>query len=382
MAADPDDVPDQVAWRSAPTGSAVGLRILDQIFGFLPVRSAQYLILGLIWGWFQHYNRPRASLVRAMRRIAPGSPYWSAWRAYLSFGFTLVERHYLKRGRLRPVLERSGDFGTGSDTLLQAVAQDGPLCIFASHSGSAQMMELALGELARPVRAVALKDAGAGRLLTGVGDIGETFGGEGTIVVDGSIGAGLRMLKALRAGDVLCFMSDRPLPGARREDLLEVPFFGEPALFPLGPAKLACTAKSAVIAVSVFRVGRGRYGLLADPIDASHRQPERVLQDFVAIQERHLRACPSQWFNFFPFWPADVGPVMGLPVTVPVGLRATLAGIAASLLVLLPAALMGLGSGVAGAAVLAAASILGGLEATRMLRSLTPRPRPRPGAAG
>ncbi len=315
------------AWRTAPTGSRLGLRILDRLFALLPLRPAQWLIWGLIWGWFQHYNHPRESLIRAMRRIAPGSAYWNAYRAYLSFGFTLVERHYLRKGRLRPVLDRSGDFGVGCANLEQAAAEPGPLCIFSSHSGSVQMLQEAVDGLPRPVRAVALKDPGAGQLLAGVGDIGEGFGEAGTILADGSVGSGLRMLKAVRGGDLLCFMSDRPLPGAKPEDQLEVPFFGEPAVFPLGPAKLACVAKARVIVVSVFRVGRGRYGLLADPIDTSHGDPARVLTEFVAIQERHLRACPSQWFNFFPFWPADVEPVTALPRTVPPGLRRAALGV-------------------------------------------------------
>jgi len=276
----------------------------------------------MIWGWFQHYNRPRASVVAAMRRMGQRSPYWAAYRVFLNYGFMLVERFYTYSGRLTPQVERDDADARRSAAVMEAASREpGPLVVLSSHCGAVEHTAFFIEGLGRNLRAVAIRDEAAASLLSGVGDPADRLGAGRTIVADGTMKAGLTMLKALKQGDILAFKADRPLPGAAADEIVELPFFGETARFPLGPAKLIAAAKARAIVISVFRTGRGRYRAVAHDLDTSSRDPETIVREFARIQEDHLREHPDQWFNFYPWWPADEESVNELPETVPPPMR-------------------------------------------------------------
>ena len=317
---DPSDAPT-AGWRLASSGPAWGMRFLTGVYRFLPLRLGQYLIWGMIWGWFQHFNRPRASVVRAMQRMGQPRPYWAAYRVFLNYGFMLVERFYTYSGRITLHIEQGPEARDSARVMEEASREPGPLVVLSSHCGAVEHTAFVLEGLGRNVRAVAIKDHGAQSLLAGVGDPSVRLGAGRTIVADGTMRAGLTMLKALKKGDILAFKADRPLPGADPSELVEVSMFGAPALFPLGPAKLVCAAKARAVVISVFRTGRASYIALADHLDTSSRDPRVIVEAFAAIQERHLRRYPDQWFNFYPFWPEDAPAVNDLPETVPPAMR-------------------------------------------------------------
>jgi KDO2-lipid IV(A) lauroyltransferase len=95
----------------------------------------------------------------------------------------------------------------------------------------------------------------------------------------------LGLLAALRRAELVAMQADRPSGG--RGDAI-VPFFGEPAAFPLGPCAMA---------------PGGRYRLEIDPpIWVKPGEELAGLATVVAALERVIRAYPTQWFNFFDAW--------------------------------------------------------------------------------
>jgi hypothetical protein len=128
------------------------------------------------------------------------------------------------------------------------------------------------------------------------------------------------MLKALRSGEVLCFKADRVLPGS--DDGVPVQFFGEDVLFPPGPAAIALTARARAVVVSVFRVGPARYRVEADRLDLTGGDAKSITAAYAAMLEKHLRGRSHQWFNFFPYWPADAPASAAQPEIVPLAARA------------------------------------------------------------
>ena len=334
-------------WRLASAGPRWGLRFLSVVYRVLPLRLGQYLIWGMIWGWFQHYNRPRAAVVAAMRRMGQPRPYWAAYRVFLNYGFMLVERFYTYSGRITPRVERSDpDARRSSAVMARASKQPGPLVVLSSHCGAVEHTTFFIEGLGRNLRAVAIRDESAASLLSGVGDPSVALGAGRTIVADGSMKAGLTMLKALKQGDILAFKADRPLPGAAPDEVIELPFFGETARFPLGPAKLIAAAKARAVVISVFRTGRASYRAIAHDLDTSSRDPETIVREYVRIQQDHLREHPDQWFNFYPWWPADEEPVNALPETVPPELRAAEPSFVATLAAILGLPVLGYVAGV------------------------------------
>jgi KDO2-lipid IV(A) lauroyltransferase len=110
----------------------------------------------------------------------------------------------------------------------------------------------------------------------------------------------LGLLAALRRSELVAMQADRPSGG--RGDAL-VPFFGEPAAFPLGPFVLARAAGAAVVPAVCAMAPGGRYRLEVEPpIWVKPGEELTALAAVVAWLERVIRAHPTQWFNFFDAW--------------------------------------------------------------------------------
>lgn len=332
------------------------------MFARLPIRAAYVLVIGLAPIWFAHYNRPRYGVVRAMRRMGLRFPWWRALRAYGAYTLTLVDRWYVRAGRLAPRLDAGG-----LANLDRALEDPSALVLLGSHCGSLEMAGSLLASQPRPVRAVAVPDPAARHLLDGVGDPSRTVGGvTSTIVADGSVRAGLRVLSALRRGEVVAIKADRHIPGSPAADRVRVTLFGEPAELPRGPAEVVRLTGARAYAVSVFRTGPGRYCVLGEEIDVSSGDPQRILEGYARILERHLVARPDQWFNFFPFWPRDVRELERHPRTVPPGMRSGARAVRGALVTALVVAL----TGMAGVGPAMLAGLEGGLLATLLGISL------------
>jgi KDO2-lipid IV(A) lauroyltransferase len=112
------------------------------------------------------------------------------------------------------------------------------------------------------------------------------------------------LLAALRRGELVAMQADRPAGG--RGDVA-VPFFGEPACFPIGPFLLARAAGVPVVP-AFCRIERGgRYRITIEPpIWVNAGEEQTGLATMVAVLERTIRAHPTQWFTFF-----DVGGAPG-----------------------------------------------------------------------
>lgn len=305
-------------WRATGGGPSRGLRFLDRAFAALPLRLGYLLVIGLAPIYFLHFNRARLAMVAAMRRMGRPHPWWAALRAYGTYVLLLVDRHYERAGRLDVRVER----GPGGADLATAVAEPGPLVLLGSHCGALEMAARAIETQGRLLRAVAVRDDGAGELLAGVGDVAQGVGAAGeAIVADGTMKAGLKMLGALKRGEVLAFKVDRVLPGAKPQDRLEVPLFGEAAELPRGPAEVVRLAKARALVVHVFRVGPGRYEVVSAPVDTSSGDARGIVGSWARGLEQQVRRRPWQWFNFFPYWPSDVRRLADVPERVPPGLR-------------------------------------------------------------
>ena len=302
-------------WRAVSSGPERGLRILRTLFCFVPLRVAYILTLPVVCTWFLHYNRPRGAVVRAMRRLGSRVPLVAAFRVYLQFAFVLVDRWYVRTGRATPQVRMAR---AGSEHWELDALSGHPLVILGNHCGALEFAAGPLDALGYRIRPLAHPDVGADPLLSQVGDPSQVVdGGRPSIIVDGSMTAGLKMLEALRAGDTLALKADRVLPGTKESGLITLRFLGAPAEFPVGPARLARTAGASVLAVSVFREGAARYVVHKNVVRTRGRSGEQITTAWVHQLEKQLKAAPHQWFNFYAFWPEDAAELQALPETVP-----------------------------------------------------------------
>jgi lauroyl/myristoyl acyltransferase len=110
----------------------------------------------------------------------------------------------------------------------------------------------------------------------------------------------LELLAALRRGEVVAVQGDRAL-GTRGD--VEVPFFGRPARFPLGPYLLSSGVGVPLLPAFCLLDKHNRYVVkIAEPLIVARGQEEDAARAWVAALEAVVREHPTQWFNFFDIW--------------------------------------------------------------------------------
>jgi lauroyl/myristoyl acyltransferase len=111
---------------------------------------------------------------------------------------------------------------------------------------------------------------------------------------------GIELVRALRRGDVVALQGDRAI-GTRGD--VAIPFFGRPALFPVGPFILARAASVPVIPAFCVLGPDLRYRVRVEaPITVERGAEEAAARAWVAALEGVVRQHPTQWFNFFDVW--------------------------------------------------------------------------------
>jgi len=110
----------------------------------------------------------------------------------------------------------------------------------------------------------------------------------------------LELVAALRRGEVVAMQGDRAL--GTRGDVL-IPFFGEPAPFPLGPFLLARAVGVPLLPAFCLLDADHEYAVtVTEPISVSRGGEEEAARAWVALLEGVVRERPTQWFNFFDIW--------------------------------------------------------------------------------
>jgi predicted LPLAT superfamily acyltransferase len=111
----------------------------------------------------------------------------------------------------------------------------------------------------------------------------------------------------LETGSLVGVLADR---AAGPDQHLSLPFLGAPARFPTGPFRMAAMLGHPVYFMTALYCGGNRYEVHFEPLadfagvtrserDAAVRE---TLKKYVATLERHCKASPYNWFNFFEFW--------------------------------------------------------------------------------
>jgi KDO2-lipid IV(A) lauroyltransferase len=276
-----------------------GLTIVSAIGRRIPLRIGQGL--GRALGSFA-YLVVRRERSKALKNIAIAFPEWDEARRratvramFRHFGMSLFELVWFpnmdvaERDR-RTIIE-------GAEPLLQLIDQGRGVVVFTAHCGNWEWMSYAVGLWGRPT-AVLQRERDApemNRYIT------ELRARSGVRTIDrGSGGAGRELIQALRRGGILAFLIDQNL----RTDSVRVPFFGKPALTPIGPAKLAIRTESIVVDILVERLPDGRHRLkIGKPLQTRRDDdPVELTARMTRIIEEQIRRVPEQWVWMHDRW--------------------------------------------------------------------------------
>jgi phosphatidylinositol dimannoside acyltransferase len=116
---------------------------------------------------------------------------------------------------------------------------------------------------------------------------------------------GLRKVtQALRANEMVVTAIDRDILGTG----LELPFFGQPARIPEGPAAIALRLGTPLLPVCVYRLpddtfqAVGYPPIFAEPTDDRGQDVRRVTCQLIDCLEDMIRTHPDQWHMPHPIW--------------------------------------------------------------------------------
>ena len=223
--------------------------------------------------------------------------FWNRGTAYADNTVMATPRQL--DGRVR--YEKVGNWGENWALIERERARGRGVILVSAHLGNWYSGGLLLAQQKAPVRCVTYRNNamdGMVQKLSRRGNIRHTY-------VDQDPFAMVDLVRALRGGEVLMTMADV----AWDSRTIEVPFFGRPAKFPVGPFRLARLAEAPLFpAFCTWKRRLDYQATLGAPIEVRGDDPGRAEADaaarFAAVLEREVAAHLPQWLNFTPVWGA------------------------------------------------------------------------------
>ena len=293
----------QAEWAQRPERSNMAMLRLMSWISLRIGRAPARVVLAGISLYYLLFARAakkasRDYLRRALgREPGPGDLF----RHFHSFAATIHDRIFLLNGRFELFQIQAH----GEDVLNEVLAAGRGALLMGAHMGSFEVVR-AIGrrELGHKV-AMLMYEENARKINAALAAINPAAVQE--IIPLGHLDSMLRVQACLDEGMSLGMLGDRTLAS---DPTLPVRFLGENAEIPLGPMRLAAMLKRPVVFMAGLYLGGNRYAIhfekLADFTFVTRPERNAAIQDavraYAACLERHCRASPFNWFNFFDFW--------------------------------------------------------------------------------
>jgi KDO2-lipid IV(A) lauroyltransferase len=262
----------------------------------LPVGRAIGVVLGHL-AWHLAHSHRRI----ALQNIELAFPEWSARRhrstirsMFHHLGQSLMEILWLpnlndsKRERTTVV--------EGLAPILERVKRGRGTVVFTAHCGNWEWVAYVAGMLGLNVTVLQRErsEAGVALFLT------RLRSRAGVHTIDrGSTAAARAMMATIKRGGLLCFLIDQNI----RTESVKVPFFGRPALTPIGPAKLAIRTGAAVVSCFIERRDGKQHVRFNEPMETRRDDDPVALTALMTRDiEDQIRRVPEQWVWMHQRW--------------------------------------------------------------------------------
>ncbi len=258
-------------------------------------------------------KRERRAVAGNLRRISGKrglALQWKVYRVFYSFCDFMVSYCYVPQATHAQLLSMlvDEDKARGAEKIDQCLAAGNGLIVWTAHLGNSEFASRLLEMHGRPVNVARLVEDKPAEIM-----LRNLMANEQLKIVDlsGGARATIELLQALRRNEIVAIQGDR----VYQRHSADVPFFSEPAAFPLGPFLLSQVSGAPVLPGFVIRQGWLRYRVrMGDPIppvpspatfDDRDAGQQRGLCQAVGFLEKTLAAHYDQWLNFFDFWPVS-----------------------------------------------------------------------------
>ena len=270
--------------------SAVARRIplrVGRFFGFL-LGHVAWLVL-------------RRDRQRSLANIAIAMPEWSRRRRYAAIramfhhlGQSLFELIWMPNLDAKSLAETT--VFEGIEPVVELARQGRGVIGFTGHCGNWEWMAYAIAKYGIPMT-VLQRERNEPQFNRFITQIRATAG---IRTIDrGSTAAAREMIGAIRRAGVLGFLIDQSI----RVESVKVPFFGKPALTPIGPARLAIRTAAPVVSIFVTRRNGKQYVRFNEVIETrSNDDPVALTALITRDIEEQIRRAPEQWVWLHDRW--------------------------------------------------------------------------------
>jgi Kdo2-lipid IVA lauroyltransferase/acyltransferase len=255
--------------------------------------------------FFVMLKRERRAVTGNLRQVSGKSGLALQWKVYwvfYSFCDLMVSYCYVPQASHSQLLSMLVDAERGGAKVDQCLAAGNGLIVWTAHVGNWEFASRLLEMHGRPVNVARVVEDNPAELL-----LRNLMASPRLKIVDLRAGAQatIELLQALRRNEIVAMQGDR----VYQRHSAGVPFFSEPASFPLGPFLLSQVSGAPVLPGFVVRQGWLRYrALMGDPIPpvdsgGGDAGLQEALVQAVRFLEKTLTIHYDQWLNFFNFWP-------------------------------------------------------------------------------
>ncbi len=299
-------------WSSQPERSH--LRLL-RAMRWLSLRLGRRASRTLLWPVVAVYllispGARRTSRLYLSRALGRPAGLIDLLRQGFAFASTIHDRVYLLNGRLDLFDIRVH----GEPDIQQAIARGDGAFLFGAHLGSFEAVRTVGLRYPALRLAVMMYQDNASRLNDVLAAINPAVRQD--VIALGRLDAMLQARDYLERGYLLGLLADRTLTRLATDPPRHCEFLGTPAPFATGPLRMAAMLRRPVLFMTGLYRGGNRYDIHFDTIadfsatPAAEREAaiEAALRRYVALLERHCRAAPYNWFNFYDFWQAPARP--------------------------------------------------------------------------
>jgi predicted LPLAT superfamily acyltransferase len=291
------------SWDGRSKGTTTGYRIFVWVLKTAGVAPA-YALLRFVAIWYLLFSgKTSRHILSFLNRL--GYRKWRSVRLlyanYCALGQTLIDRIVL----MSEIPNRlSFDF-VGEEYLRQMVAEKKGGLLVSAHAGNWEIAGFLLKRLGTTVNIV-MYDAEHKRIKQYLEKVTGGRGQSRIIVVKDDLSHIYEISDALARNELVCMHADRFVAGSKT---ISLPFLGQDARFPIGPALIATMFRVPVSFTFAMKQGSWHYHFSATPPvvyeKGSDKDPVRAMMtEFISKMEERVREYPTQWYNYYDFWTA------------------------------------------------------------------------------
>ena len=301
----PKQVDDKPQWmQRKERGSFFLLQLMSRISLIFGRRLSRTVVYGIALYFLMAAPAARKASRSYLARALQRPPTWiDLYRHILAFASTIQDRFYLLNNQA--CLFDIQVFG--AEPIIDHQRRGQGMLLFGAHMGSFEVL-LNHARCNHFNSCIAMYPENARQLNRALAAINpEAITG---IIALGQIDSMLTIHHKLETGHLVGVLADR---ASGPDQYLSLPFLGAPARFPTGPFRMAAMLGHPVYFMTGLYCGGNRYEVHFEPLTDFAEIPRsqrdeavrKTLEKYVATLERHCRAAPYSWFNFFEYWESE-----------------------------------------------------------------------------